>query len=62
MAGAATLAGSAQPQNLGPGNTWLAVVGASGEHRHHLGIGARGQVDRRRVAVAALSLLRRALL
>ena len=62
MAGAATLAGSAQPQNLGPGNTWLAVVGASGEYRHHLGIGARGQVDRRRVAVAALSLLRRALL
>ena len=35
---------------------------ASAEHRHHLGIGARGQVDRRRVAVAALSLLRRALL
>ena len=62
MAGAATMAGSAQPQNLGPGNTWLAVVGASGEYRHHLGIGARGQVDRRRAAVAALSLLRRALL
>ncbi len=62
MAGAATMAGSAQPQNLGPGNTWLAVVGAAGEHSHHLGIGARGQVDRRRVAVAALSLLRRALL
>ena len=62
MAGAATMAGSAQPQNLGPGNTWLAVIGATGEYRHHLGIGARGQVDRRRVAVAALSLLRRALL
>ena len=62
MAGAATLAGSAQPQNLGPGNTWLAVAGAAGEHSHHLGIGVRGQVDRRRAAVAALSLLRRALL
>ena len=62
MAGAATMAGSARPQNLGPGNTWLAVVGAPGEFSHHLGIGARGQVDRRRVAVAALSLLRRALL
>ena len=62
MAGAATVAASAQPQNLGPGNTWLAVAGAAGEHRHHLGIGVRGQVDRRRAAVAALSLLRRSLL
>ena len=62
MADAATMAGSAVPQNLGPGDTWLAVVGAAGEHRHHLGIGVRGQVDRRRAAVAALSLLRRALL
>ena len=62
MAGAATMAGSAQPQNLGPGNTWLAVAGAAGEHGHHLGIGVRGQVDRRRAAVAALSLLRRSLL
>ena len=62
MAGAATVARSAQPQNLGPGNTWLAVAGAAGEHGHHLGIGVRGQVDRRRAAVAALSLLRRSLL
>ena len=62
MAGAATMTGSAVPQNLGPGNTWLAVTGATGEFSHHLGIGARGRVDRRRVAVAALSLLRRALL
>lgn len=62
MAGAATMAGSAVPQNLGPGNTWLAVAGAAGEHSHHLAIGVRGQVDRRRAAVAALSLLRRALL
>ena len=62
MAGAATVAGSVQPQNLGPGDTWLAVAGAAGEHRHHLGIGVRGQVDRRRAAVAALSLLRRSLL
>jgi nicotinamide-nucleotide amidase len=62
MAGAATMTGSAQPQNLGPGNTWLAVAGAAGEHGHHLGIGVSGQVDRRRAAVAALSLLRRSLL
>ena len=62
MAGAATMAGRAQPQNLGPGNTWLAVAGAAGERGHHLGIGVRGQVDRRRAAVAALSLLRRSLL
>ena len=62
MAAAATMTGSAQPQNLGPGNTWLAVAGAAGEHGHHLGIGVRGQVDRRRAAVAALSLLRRSLL
>ncbi len=62
MAGAATVAASAEPQNLGPGNTWLAVAGATGEHSHHLGIGVRGQVDRRRAAVAALSLLRRSLL
>jgi len=62
MAGAATMAGSAQPQNLGPGNTWLAVAGAAGEHSHHLGIGVRGRVDRRRAAVAALSLLRRSLM
>lgn len=61
-ADAATMAGSAVPRNLGPGDTWLAVVGAAGEHHHHLGIGVRGQVDRRRAAVAALSLLRRALL
>ena len=62
MAGAATTVGPVQPQNLGPGNTWLAVAGAAGEHSHHLGIGVRGQVDRRRAAVAALSLLRRSLL
>lgn len=62
MAVAATVTGSAQPQNLGPGDTWLAIAGAAGEHRHHLGIGVRGQVDRRRAAVAALSLLRRSLL
>ena len=62
MAGAATMTGSAQPQNLGPGNTWLVVTGSVGEHSHHLGIGVRGQVDRRRAAVAAMSLLRRALL
>ena len=62
MAGAATIARAGQPQNLGPGNTWLAVAGEAGEHSHHLGIGVRGQVDRRRAAVAALTLLRRALL
>ena len=56
------MAGAATAQNLGPGNTWLAVAGATGELGHHLGIGVRGQVDRRRAAVAALSLLRRALL
>ena len=62
MAGAATIARADRPQNLGPGNTWLAVAGAAGEHSHHLGIGVRGQVDRRRAAVAALTLLRRSLL
>jgi nicotinamide-nucleotide amidase len=55
------MAGAATAQNLGPGNTWLAVAGAPGELGHHLGIGARGPVDRRRAAVAGLSLLRRAL-
>ena len=59
--GGEEMAGAATAQNLGPGNTWLAVAGAAGEFSHHLGIGARGQVDRRRAAVAALNLLHRAL-
>ena len=52
---------AATARNLGPGNTYLAVAGAAGEHRQHLGIGVRGQVDRRRAVVAGLSLLRRGL-
>ena len=59
---ASSMAGAATVQNLGRGDTWLAVAAPGGEYRHHLGIGVRGQVDRRRVAIAALSLLRRSLL
>ena len=59
---AGEMAGAATAQNLGRGDTYLAVAGAAGERSHHLGIGVRGQVDRRRAAVAALSLLRRTLL
>ena len=54
--------GNQRTENLGRGETYIAVSGPDGERTRHIRSAGRGAPDRRRAAMAALSLFRRQLL
>ena len=54
--------GEQRTENLGRGETYIVVSGPDGERTRHVRSAGRGAPDRRRAAMAALSLFRRELL
>ena len=54
--------GDQRTENLGRGETYIAVTDAVGTHTRHVRSAGRGAPDRRRAALSSLSLVRRVLL
>jgi nicotinamide-nucleotide amidase len=54
--------GDERTENLGRGETYIAVTDADGTHTRHVRSAGRGVPDRRRAALSSLSLVRRVLL
>ena len=54
--------GEQRSENLGKGETYIAVSGPFGERSRHVRSAGRGAPDRKRAAMGAMSLLRRELL
>jgi nicotinamide-nucleotide amidase len=54
--------GDQRTENLGRGETYIAVTDADGTHARHVRSAGRGAPDRRRAALSSLSLVRRVLL
>jgi nicotinamide-nucleotide amidase len=54
--------GDQRTENLGRGETYIAVTDADGTHTRHVRSAGRGAPDRRRAALSSLSLVRRVLL
>jgi nicotinamide-nucleotide amidase len=54
--------GDERAENLGRGETYIAVTDADGTHTRHVRSAGRGVPDRRRAALSSLSLVRRVLL
>ncbi|HJM54296.1 MAG TPA: CinA family nicotinamide mononucleotide deamidase-related protein [Dehalococcoidia bacterium] len=54
--------GDQRTENLGRGETYIAVTDADGTHTRHVRSAGRGVPDRRRAALSSLSLVRRVLL
>lgn len=54
--------GDQRTENLGRGETYIAVTDAGGTHSRHVRSAGRGVPDRRRAALGSLSLVRRVLL
>ncbi|MFP6593968.1 MAG: CinA family nicotinamide mononucleotide deamidase-related protein [Dehalococcoidia bacterium] len=54
--------GDQRTENLGRGETYIAVTDADGTHTRHVRSAGRGAPDRRRAALSSLSLVRRVLM
>ncbi|MBT3942314.1 MAG: CinA family nicotinamide mononucleotide deamidase-related protein [Chloroflexi bacterium] len=54
--------GDQRTENLGRGETYIAVTDADGTHTRHVRSAGRGVPDRRRAALSSLSLVRRVLM